>query len=102
MWHASAAACTSVIQSRARRLNSSDSRIWSTGARAIPHPENLHYSGNLVFGADGMLYIGTGDGGEPNDASHQAQTTTSLLELSRSSGSSHSAMETGKRGTGNT
>jgi len=51
---------------------------WSTGERFISHPEALHYGGNLVFGADGYLYIGTGDGGEPNDASHQAQDLTKL------------------------
>jgi len=51
---------------------------WSTGDRFISHPELLHYSGNLVFGADGFLYIGTGDGGEPNDASHQAQNLSRL------------------------
>ena len=52
---------------------------WSTGLRALPHPYNIHYSGNLIFGPDGLLFIGTGDGGEPNDASHQAQTPTNLL-----------------------
>ena len=52
---------------------------WSTGTRSLAHPEIYHYSGNLMFGADGMLYVGTGDGGEPNDASHQAQTTGSLF-----------------------
>ena len=51
---------------------------WSTGERFIPHPYSIHYSGNLVFGADGYLYIGTGDGGEPDDASNQAQTLSSL------------------------
>ena len=51
---------------------------WSTGERFISHPEVYHYGGNLVFGADGYLYIGTGDGGEPNDASHQAQNLTKL------------------------
>jgi glucose/arabinose dehydrogenase len=52
---------------------------WSTGLRSIPHPEELHYGGHLVFGADGNLYVSTGDGGEPSDASHQAQNTGSLL-----------------------
>jgi glucose/arabinose dehydrogenase len=52
---------------------------WSTGDRFISHPETLHYGGHLVFGADGYLYIGTGDGGEPNDASHQAQNLSKLL-----------------------
>ena len=51
---------------------------WSTGERFIAHPFSFHYSGNLVFGADGYLYIGTGDGGEPDDASHQAQNLSVL------------------------
>ena len=51
---------------------------WSTGERFIAHPETLHYGGNLVFGAEGYLYIGTGDGGEPDDASHQAQNLSKL------------------------
>ena len=51
---------------------------WSTGDRFIVHPETLHYGGNLVFGADGYLYIATGDGGEPNDATHQAQDLSKL------------------------
>ena len=52
---------------------------WSTGLRAIPHPENLHYGANLIFAPDGLLFIGTGDGGEPNDASLHAQNPASLL-----------------------
>jgi glucose/arabinose dehydrogenase len=52
---------------------------WSTGERSIPHPHTLHYGANLVFGPDGLLFVGTGDGGEPNDASHNAQNTGSLL-----------------------
>ena len=51
---------------------------WSTGDRFISHPEQYHYGGNLVFGADGYLYVGFGDGGEPNDASHQAQNLSKL------------------------
>jgi glucose/arabinose dehydrogenase len=51
---------------------------WSTGERYLAHPEQYHYGGNLVFGADGYLYIGTGDGGETNDASHQAQNLATL------------------------
>jgi glucose/arabinose dehydrogenase len=52
---------------------------WSTGNRYISHPFTLHYGGSLVFGGDGTLFIGTGDGGEPLDASHQAQNVASLL-----------------------
>jgi glucose/arabinose dehydrogenase len=51
---------------------------WSTGNRYIVHPEIYHYGGSLVFGADGYLYIALGDGGEPDDASHQAQDMSKL------------------------
>jgi glucose/arabinose dehydrogenase len=51
---------------------------WSAGQRFISHPNELHYGGNLVF-AGGNLFIGTGDGGDPRDASNQAQNPLSLL-----------------------
>jgi glucose/arabinose dehydrogenase len=51
---------------------------WSTGERFISHPGQYHYGGNLVFGVDGYLYVGLGDGGEPNDATHQAQDLSKL------------------------
>jgi len=38
-----------------------------------------HKGGNLAFGPDGYLYIGTGDGGGANDQFHNAQDRTSLL-----------------------
>jgi glucose/arabinose dehydrogenase len=52
---------------------------WSTGARAIPHPQNIHYGASLVFAPDGLLFVGMGDGGEPNDAPHNAQNPALLL-----------------------
>jgi glucose/arabinose dehydrogenase len=52
---------------------------WSTRHRYIEHPFELHYGGCLAFGADGYLYVSTGDGGEPHDPSHQAQNPSSLL-----------------------
>ncbi len=44
------------------------------------HPtyEN-HNGGQLAFGADGYLYIGTGDGGGGGDPNNNAQNTNSLL-----------------------
>ena len=46
----------------------------------IPHPdETNHNGGNLVLGPDGMLYIGTGDGGGSGDPYRNAQDLTSLL-----------------------
>ena len=52
---------------------------WSNGLRTIPQPFANHNGGNLVFGPDGYLYIGKGDGGSANDPSHNAQNLASLL-----------------------
>jgi glucose/arabinose dehydrogenase len=38
-----------------------------------------HKGGHIVFGPDGTLYIGMGDGGSRNDPSHNAQNPASLL-----------------------
>ena len=53
--------------------------LWSTGARFITQPFANHNGGNIVFGPDGFLYIGMGDGGSGNDPQHLAQDPTSLL-----------------------
>jgi glucose/arabinose dehydrogenase len=46
----------------------------------IPHPGASNHNGaKLIFGTDGYLYVGTGDGGGGNDPSNNAQTGTSLL-----------------------
>jgi glucose/arabinose dehydrogenase len=46
----------------------------------IPHADAAnHNGGQLQFGPDGLLYIGTGDGGMENDVLHHAQDPTSLL-----------------------
>lgn len=47
---------------------------------SIDHPtERNHYSGQLQFGVDGYLYIGTGDGADPGDPYNNSQNTGSLL-----------------------
>lgn len=46
----------------------------------IPHPTySNHNGGQLVFGPDGYLYIGTGDGGSGGDPNKNAQNPASLL-----------------------
>jgi glucose/arabinose dehydrogenase len=52
---------------------------WPDGARVIAQPFANHNGGNIVFGPDGFLYIGLGDGGSGDDPFHNAQNPLSLL-----------------------
>jgi glucose/arabinose dehydrogenase len=46
----------------------------------IAHPTfTNHYGGQLAFGPDGFLYLGTGDGGSGGDPNSNAQNTAALL-----------------------
>jgi len=45
----------------------------------IPQPFPNHNGGQLLFGPDGYLYIGMGDGGSGGDPSNNAQNLMSLL-----------------------
>jgi glucose/arabinose dehydrogenase len=45
----------------------------------IPEPTPAHHAGTLVFGPNGHLFIGTGDGGPPGDPRNTAQDRASLL-----------------------
>lgn len=46
----------------------------------IPHPTyQNHYGGQLAFGPDGYLYLGTGDGGGAGDPQGNARNLASLL-----------------------
>jgi len=46
----------------------------------IPHPTYAnHNGGRIVFGPDGYLYIGTGDGGSGGDPNNHGQSLATLL-----------------------
>jgi glucose/arabinose dehydrogenase len=52
---------------------------WSTGLSHIQQPFSNHNGGCLVFGPDGFLYVGLGDGGSGNDPENFAQRVDQLL-----------------------
>ena len=79
-----------IVIARFRRLTSTppaadfgsrfDLRWRTSGLTYIPHPTNSnHNAGDLAFGPDGYLYIGTGDGGSGNDPPNNAQNPAQLL-----------------------
>ena len=55
-----------------------DPSAW-TVLLAIDDPASNHNGGHVAFGDDGMLWLGTGDGGAANDLFKTAQDPTSLL-----------------------
>jgi glucose/arabinose dehydrogenase len=52
---------------------------WGGGEAFIRQPFSNHNGGNLVFGPDGYLFVGMGDGGSANDPDHRAQNLSELL-----------------------
>jgi len=67
----------------ARYRVSADPNVVDNSSAAIlltiPQPATNHNGGQLQFGPDGYLYIGTGDGGFSGDPANNAQDLNSLL-----------------------
>jgi glucose/arabinose dehydrogenase len=66
------------------RASSATARSVSAGTRStvlvVPHPTySNHNGGNIAFGPDGYLYLGTGDGGGGGDPGNNAQRLSQLL-----------------------
>ena len=64
-------------------VSAADSNLADTATHKliifIPQPYTNHNGGLVMFGADGMLYIGMGDGGAGGDPQNRAQSPDSLL-----------------------
>lgn len=64
------------------RVGSAPSRVDRATERVllrVPQPYRNHKGGHLVFGPDGYLYIGLGDGGSKNDPQNRAQDLSTML-----------------------
>jgi glucose/arabinose dehydrogenase len=65
------------------RRSASDPLVADPGSRRpvlrIPEPTPAHHGGQIVFGPDGYLYLGAGDGGPAGDPAGNAQNLDLLL-----------------------
>lgn len=68
------------IREYARTSGSPPQSEFNKVVMTIPHPgASNHNGGSIMFGPDGYLYLGVGDGGGGGDPGQNAQDTDSLL-----------------------
>jgi glucose/arabinose dehydrogenase len=70
---------TVIAEYRQRTGNPNTASTTERRILGIGQPYDNHNGGQLAFGIDGLLYIGTGDGGSSGDPGNRAQNITSTL-----------------------
>ena len=63
------------VSANANAANAASAKVILT----VPHPRSNHNGGLAMFGPDGMLYLGLGDGGGGGDPDLNGQNVNSLL-----------------------
>jgi glucose/arabinose dehydrogenase len=63
------------VSSNPNQANPTSAKVILT----VPHPRSNHNGGLAMFGPDGMLYLGLGDGGGGGDPDLNGQNVNSLL-----------------------
>ena len=63
------------VSANANVANAASAKVILT----VPHPRSNHNGGLAMFGPDGMLYLGLGDGGGGGDPDLNGQNVNSLL-----------------------